>query len=115
MGIDGIENINDETPDNIVSDNEGSDVAEAVDEEQARRQAARDDSAAGAAEVRDNPGIDQGESSAVDERVPSTGESADEPDEEQIRRETARLDSERAREELRESYTQPEGYDKPGE
>ena len=100
MGIEGIDNIN------------GS---EELDEEQERRQAARDESAEAAAEIRDNPGIDQGESSQPDERVPTTGERADEPDEEQERRQAARDESESAREQHASEASAPSPYQQPSE
>lgn len=69
---------------------------EEQDSEQQKRQAARDDSAAGAEQAK-SEGLTIAEDEP-DTRVPSTGEQADGEDEEQARRRAAREESEAGQE-----------------
>ena len=130
-GIDGVDNIvgddtvgepitldelNAQSPatdHNAADPAERPDVSQLDDPERDRRQAARDDSEFGRELIKDNPGIDQGDSSEPDDRVPATGEAADDEDEEQARRREAREDSEFQREAHLEEAAKPSPYKFP--
>lgn len=111
MGIEGVENLTGNESSDGIKRVEGYEPVGApprptgadrvdgeLDEEQERRQAVVDDHNQQAEQLASPGKLDQGPDSAVDERIPNTGESAEQPDEEQERREAARADSEQQRE-----------------